>query len=253
MLMQSTLSAQEEALIFLAHELKGPASVIVAGAKQVRSFLPHTVGQEAVEALDCVEEASLTLTRTIDQLAAVGSAAKAVEPEPILVQRIAEQVTQRFRIWRPERRIIASLPSALPPVLGNAFFVETVLQNLLRNADEHSGLQEPIEIAAALADRELWLTVRDKGEGIEESELGEDVRAVLQQEQVGQDGSWQGSRPLSLQEAGESYGRPDLGRREAGRRSDGYVLPAPGSHRPEPPALAAASSIRCWSSDSRRK
>jgi two-component system sensor histidine kinase KdpD len=72
-----------------------------------------------------------------------------------------------------DRHVDVKLPADLPLVPVDAILIEQVFVNLLENAAKYTPAGTPIELAAALRDREVVVEVADRGPGVP---VGEEER-----------------------------------------------------------------------------
>jgi K+-sensing histidine kinase KdpD len=96
-----------------------------------------------------------------------------IEPEPVLLQRLAERVTKTFAERYATRTVDCHVDADLGPVAGEATYVEQVLRNLLSNAEKYSPPNTPIELRAGLEDGRAVVRVLDRGPGIRPDEADE--------------------------------------------------------------------------------
>jgi two-component system sensor histidine kinase GlrK len=162
---------EREVVSLLAHELKGPASSVVTGIALLRSLMPWSLHSDVVEVLDVLDESSRALIIAIDELSLLGADLEACDPEPVLLNHVVPTAVQYFQRSSSNRIVNLQMQQPLPAGSGNPFYVETIVRNLLLNADKHSNAEESIEVSARWAQEELLVSVRDHGHGVERNEL----------------------------------------------------------------------------------
>ena len=155
----------------LSHELRTPVTTIY-GATQL---LVRGVTEEKQRELlvDARDEAA-RLHRMVEDLLVLTRAERGtlqLEPEPVLVQRVApivaHEVEQRFA----RAEIHVKLGGALPPVLADETGLRQVLRNLLVNGIRYG--DPPVELLARPDGAFVEIVVRDQGPGLLEGEVDE--------------------------------------------------------------------------------
>jgi signal transduction histidine kinase len=71
----------------------------------------------------------------------------------------------------PKRELETHIAPELPPVAAEQTYVQQVVSNFLSNAYKYSDPNYPVEVSAYVAGKQVEVTVKDRGEGVEESEL----------------------------------------------------------------------------------
>lgn len=88
------------------------------------------------------------------------------------VHAIVQDALERFEPIRERRgaEIHVSLPEGLPPIQADRGAVSDALFNLLTNAQKYGGDPPKIEVAVSATDRDVRISVKDNGRGIEPAE-----------------------------------------------------------------------------------
>lgn len=88
------------------------------------------------------------------------------------VYAIVEDAIARFEPIRERRaaELNVSLPPGLPPIRADRGAMSDALFNLLTNADKYGGDPAKIDVAVEATDREVRISVKDNGGGIEPAE-----------------------------------------------------------------------------------
>ena len=89
-----------------------------------------------------------------------------VDLQPVPLGHVLGRLVREFREQHPTRTV--TLGEVGPPAiaLADPFRVEQVVLNLLSNADKYTPEDLPISVNAVRTDREVTISVRDRGEGI---------------------------------------------------------------------------------------
>jgi PAS domain S-box-containing protein len=164
--------ARDAFIGMLSHELRTPITTIYAGAKllardgglesETRAGIFEDIHGEA-ERLHRLVEDVVALTR-------FGEGALEIGSEPVLLQRVLPAVVRSEEGRWPGGRFELVLESDLPPVSGDATYVEQVVRNLLANAMKYGGADSRATIVAGEVSGEVQVRVLDEGPGFPEEE-----------------------------------------------------------------------------------
>ncbi|MFZ0394499.1 MAG: ATP-binding protein [Terracidiphilus sp.] len=151
-----------------AHELK-TAVAVIKSSLQLLALKPRSV-PEYQEGLDRSLADSERLEALVGQmltLARVESADAAAAPGACDLASCAGQVRGHLQSIADLRQVsiqVRASSAAMAPVAPEDCFI--VVSNLLLNAVQHSPAGGSVEVEVAARDRHVWLTVRDRGEGV---------------------------------------------------------------------------------------
>ena len=164
--------ARDAFIGMLSHELRTPITTIYGGAKilardsdladDVRTGIFEDIHDEA-ERLHRLVEDVVALTR-------FGEGALDIGSEPVLLQRVLPAVVRSEEGRWPGGSFEVRLDHDLPPVSGDATYVEQVVRNLLANAMKYGGENARAVITAAETGSEVEVRVLDEGPGFPEAE-----------------------------------------------------------------------------------
>lgn len=165
--------AKDEFLGLISHELRTPITVIHGGARILRlrgDSLPPEIREELVT--DIEGEAN-RLHRIVENLLALSRAelTSYVALEPVLLNRMAQQMADSYTLGRRDRVINVDVASEIGPVAADPGFVEQILRNLYSNADKYSPTDQPVDVRVSVKDGKGLLEVMDRGPGVAEEEL----------------------------------------------------------------------------------
>ncbi|MEO6398421.1 MAG: ATP-binding protein, partial [Tepidiformaceae bacterium] len=162
---------KDEFLSMVSHELRTPLVVIVGNANLLREREQALSRDERRTAYEDLSHASKQLQARVENMLIVSrhEIEGSEEPEPVLVQRVANAVVAECRIRFPQRTFTVEIAPGLPPVGVNAGHLEQILQNLLGNAEKYGG-PGPIEVTAVALESEVVVRVMDRGPGIDEAD-----------------------------------------------------------------------------------
>ena len=153
----------------ISHELKTPVALIQGYAETLLRKDAHWDPHTQQESLEVILEESDRLHHLIDNLldaSRLEAGKLPLEKEPLLLDKLAERVAERFRTQTDTHEISAGFPSDFPVVNGDPTRLEQVLNNLISNAIKYSPEGGTIGIAGRYSDDEVVVTVTDCGVGI---------------------------------------------------------------------------------------
>ena len=99
-----------------------------------------------------------------------GEGALEVGNDPVLLQRVVPAVARSEEGRWPGRPIEVKLESDLPPVAGDATYIEQVVRNFVVNAMKYGRPGAPVVIDAKANPEEVEVRVIDDGPGFPEEE-----------------------------------------------------------------------------------
>jgi PAS domain S-box-containing protein len=170
--------ARDAFIGMLSHELRTPITTIYAGSKLLarEGGLAEATRADIFEDIHGEAERLHRLVEDVVALTRFGEGALDMGSEPVLLQRVLPAVVRSEEgRWPGGRFELAFLPD-LPPVAGDATYVEQVVRNLLANAMKYGGPDAVAMITATEADGEVQVRVLDNGPGFPE----EDVERLFQ-------------------------------------------------------------------------
>jgi signal transduction histidine kinase len=161
-------AAHEAFIGVLSHELRTPVTTILGIAHLLgrssratdpdRRDLAEDLQAEAGRLDDLVEDL-LILSRA-------QSGSVAFEPEPVLVQHAIRTALTAESARYPMVTFRSDIAAGLPPVSGDATYVDQVLRNLIGNAGKYTvGNGNEVLVTAAVAGDEVEVAVLDRGPG----------------------------------------------------------------------------------------
>jgi signal transduction histidine kinase len=159
----------------LSHELRTPVTTIYAGAELLARGETKLDEAARVGIFEDIHAEAERLHRLVEDVVALtrfGEGALEIGNEPVLLQRVLPAVVRSEQGRWPTGRFELVLPYDLPPVGGEATYVEQVVRNLLANAMKYSGSDAVVRILVEVApsDAEVQVRVLDAGPGFPEAE-----------------------------------------------------------------------------------
>ena len=89
-----------------------------------------------------------------------------VDLQPVPLDHVLGRLVREFHEQHPTRTVVLGEVGRPSIVLADPFRVEQVVLNLLSNADKYTPDDLPISVSAVRTDRDVTISVRDRGEGI---------------------------------------------------------------------------------------
>ncbi|HUQ43276.1 MAG TPA: ATP-binding protein [Candidatus Limnocylindria bacterium] len=161
--------ARDAFIGMLSHELRTPITTIYAGSKLLarEGGLPEPVRMEIFEDIHGEAERLHRLVEDVVALTRFGEGALEIGSEPVLLQRVLPAVARSEEGRWPEGSFEVHLEPDLPPVAGDATYVEQVVRNLLANAMKYGGPGSTavVEAVAGEDPNEVVVRVLDRGPG----------------------------------------------------------------------------------------
>jgi two-component system sensor histidine kinase KdpD len=111
------------------------------------------------------------LVEDVVALTRFGEGALEIGSEPVLLQRVLPAVVRSEQGRWPGGTFILDLEADLPPVSGDATYVEQIVRNLLANAMKYGEPASVATITAAEDQGEVIVRVADEGPGFDEEEV----------------------------------------------------------------------------------
>jgi len=164
--------ARDAFIGMLSHELRTPITTIYAGAKLLAREGGLESGTRAGIFEDIHGEAE-RLHRLVEDVVALtrfGEGALDFGAEPVLLQRVLPAVVRSEEGRWPGGQFHVQLQADLPPVSGDATYVEQVVRNLLANAMKYGGPNPVATIVAEEAAGEVQVRILDVGPGFPPAE-----------------------------------------------------------------------------------
>ena len=155
----------------ITHEFRTPLTAIKASVTSLLSNAQPDPAQR--ELLTVINEESDRLNRLVGEAAEMAQLeANKVELdlEPTPVRPVIEQALENSRNALAKRAIEVRAPGDLPPIRMDESRIKEVLMHLIENAAKYSPAETPIHIAAEVRNRQLTVSVADRGPGIDDFE-----------------------------------------------------------------------------------
>lgn len=190
---QSEVQRQQVQSTFLAaisHDFRTPLAAIVGAASSLQTQRDKLSLAEQDRLLgSIVSEASYlsAVTENTLQLVRLAHSSQELNRDWESMEEIVGAVLARVRQRDPSRRIKSKVPIGLPLIQADPVLLAQLLGNLLDNALKYS--TESIDLTVSATDRELLVSVNDRGPGIPEEKHQTIFEPYFRNDQSGQRGA----------------------------------------------------------------
>jgi two-component system sensor histidine kinase QseC len=151
-----------------AHELRTPLSVLKINVHNVKNE-----SNEQLDSMDQLVDGVDRMAHVVDQILTLNRTNPeqiSIESEAISLKALIVQVISDLYPEMSKREQNISLESADVDLMGNAFSLHILVQNLISNASKYTPEQGNILVCTHADDKSITLTVEDSGPGISEEE-----------------------------------------------------------------------------------
>jgi two-component system, OmpR family, phosphate regulon sensor histidine kinase PhoR len=154
-----------------SHELRTPVTVIKGYADTLSDHWDALDTSSKLDAVRILSQRAGELARLVDRLltSAVGAEADHAPAPFDLVASLRTASSDLPANLR--RRVVVALPPELPMASGNRADMQTVLTELVINADKYSASAEPITLTGGSDSRTVFFRVSDRGIGVRPDEV----------------------------------------------------------------------------------
>ena len=168
------LAAQNEQLrklsAMIVHDLRGPASAILANAEMLHEAgMPGDLGEAAEDISTAVNHLNRTICDLLD-LSRAEDVGIHVQSSSFDLDTLAMEVACALRGFGRWKSIRIATNVDVPRMTGDRELVRRVLQNLVHNAIRHSPSNAKVAIEASVVEAGVQLRVLDRGPGVSETE-----------------------------------------------------------------------------------
>lgn len=176
---QRLAAQQMEFVAGVSHELRTPLAVIRSAGENLADEVVHDP-ERTRQYGDLINQEGRRLSDMVERIllfAKIRSGNQSFQHQPVDIGATIDDAITSHHVMITERsiRIERTVPEDLPPVLGDAAALTSVMQNLLSNALKYSHRDGAINIRARSVDTgkgtEVQIAVDDDGAGVPGSEL----------------------------------------------------------------------------------
>ena len=151
----------------VSHDIRTPLNAILGYSELLRRGIPDPAGR--AEALDSIRASGTTLLDLVNDvldLAKMDAGKMTLQPEPVLLSRLTDEVFASFRLVATRKGIeLVNRTAGVPAVLLDNLRFHQILFNLVGNAVKFTE-RGAVTVSASLTGKNLEVTVSDTGCGI---------------------------------------------------------------------------------------
>jgi len=164
---------RSELVSLVSHQLRAPLTNMHGAVEHIEANcqVRNTVCVRMLAILNQQVERLDRLVRDVLNTARIESGKLVIQPEPISVLPVVQQVVEQIRARAINRPFELPTKPGLPLVLADRDRVAEVLANLLDNADQYSPRGQAVAIEVRADQTEVTLSVRDAGPGLLRADL----------------------------------------------------------------------------------
>jgi signal transduction histidine kinase len=168
--------AKNEAIGFVAHELRNPLTVIGGSAQTLLAFDPPSVDMvgELAEMIEAESQRMMVLiNEMLDTAALEAGKPLTLAARPMDLKQALEKLAraQRFyKHWKPAHVLVLEFDPELPVIRADEDKVRQIVANLLSNAIKYSPDGGEIRLSVLLKGGSVHIEVSDQGLGMNESQ-----------------------------------------------------------------------------------
>jgi PAS domain S-box-containing protein len=162
-----------EFVSLVSHQLRAPLTNMRGAVEHIESNCGAMTATcvRMLAILDQQVERLDRLVRDVLSTARIEAGELVLQPEPVSVLPVVQQVVEQARARAAHRPIHVPAKPGLPPVYADRDRLAEVLANLLDNADKYSPRGEAVELDLRADQAEVTVSVRDGGPGIAPGDL----------------------------------------------------------------------------------
>ena len=153
----------------VSHELRTPLTPLKGFLASLVEGTVDDSSEKRQEYYRIMLRQAQRLERTVNDMldaSQIEAGGLVVDLQPVPLDHVLGRLVREFREQHPTRAVTLGEVGRPAIALADPFRVEQVVLNLLSNADKYTPEDLPISVNAVRTDREVTISVRDRGEGI---------------------------------------------------------------------------------------
>ena len=164
---------RSEFVSLVSHQLRAPLTNMHGAVEHIEAncHVPNAICVRMLTILNQQVERLDRLVRDVLNTARIESGQLVLQPEPLSVLPVVQQVVEQIRARAANRPFQLPTKPGLPLVFADHDRVVEVLANLLDNADKYSPRGQAVAIEVRADQTEVTLSVRDAGPGLPPGDL----------------------------------------------------------------------------------
>ncbi len=171
--LEETSRRKDQFLATLSHELRTPMTAVLGWSRMLKAGLSDTEAREAIDAIEKSAEIQAQLIDDVLDVSRVAAGKMTFVASPIDIGPVlhAAMTTVHPAATAKGIEVLASVPPAVPRILGDEGRFQQIIWNLLSNAVKFTPRGGTITIRVMHIGSILRLTVHDTGKGIDPAYL----------------------------------------------------------------------------------
>ncbi|WP_417809752.1 histidine kinase N-terminal 7TM domain-containing protein [Thioclava sp.] len=164
---------KDEFISVVSHELRTPLTSLIGGLALARSGQLGDVSDPILSVLNIAHRNGIRLSRLVDNILLaqkIDINALTLESKPVDLGQLLEESFKENEMFAKERGVRLTLGSIVlaPVVVGDAFAIRQIIDNLISNAIKFSNKTGVIEGAIEFSNGQVRLSIANSGQGIPE-------------------------------------------------------------------------------------
>lgn len=174
--LKSVEELRKELIANVSHDLRSPIASIQGFAETILLKEDNLSDEERTKYLQIILQNSENLSKLVNdlfELSKLESNSQMIQPEPVQVAELVQDVADKFQIIAKEKNISINTiySKSLPLVYADIQMTDRVFQNILDNAIKYCNPNDVVTIELELQDDGVMVKIIDTGKGIAEDEL----------------------------------------------------------------------------------
>lgn len=162
--------AQEQAFALISHEIRSPLTTVVGFSNRLMRAVKSgrlEIPEQYAEEIELLSNEAARMRDIVTVILDVATLERRIEiqPEPIILRRLAREEADRLGRDRPGMDFVCEGADGAV-VESDDRYVRRIIQNLLENAAKYAGDSGPIEVTVRTSDGGAEVCVRDHGPGV---------------------------------------------------------------------------------------
>ena len=174
--LKSVEELRKELIANVSHDLRSPIASIQGFAETILLKEENLSDDERKKYLEIILQNSENLSKLVNdlfELSKLESNPQMIQPEPVQVAELVQDVADKFQIIAKEKNISINTiySKSLPLVYADIQMTDRVFQNILDNAIKYCNPNDVVSIELELQTDGVLVKIADTGKGIAEDEL----------------------------------------------------------------------------------
>jgi signal transduction histidine kinase len=174
--LKSVEELRKELIANVSHDLRSPIASIQGFAETILLKNESITETERKKYLEIILQNSENLSKLVNdlfELSKLESNPQMMQPEPVQVAELVQDVADKFQIIAKEKNISINTiySKSLPLVYADIQMTDRVFQNILDNAIKYCDANDVVTIELELKEDGVLVKIADTGKGIAEEEL----------------------------------------------------------------------------------